>query len=160
MRIFLSIPKARRICRRTLCLSHTCRRTAQKFQRWCAVSQKKLTKSTGYEICRYFTPSSLTAAQTTKSKSAAARKRYMSEPLSYRTLLEAQDSKVQTEGLNIQTSANRATALRKFMEANFLTIEDVVGSEMRLNYPKALERFVAKLREDNKQSFYTTRLKL
>ena len=81
-----------------------------------------------------------------------ARKRFMSEPLTYRAMLEALDRKVQTEGLNPQTSANRATALRKFMEANFLHIDDVVGSEMRIQHPSAMERFIAKLRLDGKSN--------
>lgn len=146
----IAIDWAMQICCRTLCLSLTCSCTSQEFQRRRTVSQKTLTKSIGYEFCRYFTPSSITAAQATKSKGATARKRYMSEPLTYRKLLEAQDRKVQIEGLNPQTSANRATALRKFMDANFLQLDDIVGSEMRTHHPAALGRFVAKLLEENR----------
>jgi integrase len=114
--------------------------------------KEKSTKSTSYKIFRYFTPSSIPAEQTAKNKSAAARKRYMIEPLTYKSLLEAQDGKLRMEGLNPQTAANRATALRKFMASNFLHLDDVVGSEMRMNHPSALERFVANMRADGKST--------
>ena len=116
------------------------------------MSQNTSTESKGYEFCRYFTPSSLTAAQTIKSKGAMARKRYMSEPLTYLRMLETLNRKVKTGSLNIQTAANRATTLRKFLEANFLKLDDIVGNEMRMNHPAALERFVAQLRLDNKST--------
>ena len=114
------------------------------------MSEVNSINSTTYELCRYFTPSSITASQTSKTKGARARKRSMRQPLTYRNLLERQEQKVQFESLNSQTAANRSTALRKFMEANFVHIDDIVGREMRTDYPAALERFFNKLIEEGK----------
>lgn len=108
------------------------------------MKEAKPNKSTGYEICRYFTPSSLTASQTPKRKKVRAYGRHM-PPLTYQNLLDEQTRKVQLEGLNEQTAANRATALRGFLKANHLSVADVVGDEMRLKHPEALERFLDEL---------------
>lgn len=70
----------------------------------------------------------------------------MPTPLTYQQLLQEQDRKVQLSGLNEQTAANRATALRNFLRANTLHVEDVVGNEMRIQYPDALETFLETLR--------------
>lgn len=108
--------------------------------------------STSYEIRRYCTPSSITASHSAKRRVSAVRKKFLSQPLTYKTLLEDQERQVLTNGLKQQTAANRATALRKFMAANNLSIDDVVGSEMRMGHPEALERFLTKLRDEGKSS--------
>ncbi len=68
-------------------------------------------------------------------------------PLTYQNLLDEQNRKVQLEGLNEQTAANRATALRGFLRANHLNQADVVGDEMRMKHPEALERFLDELED-------------
>lgn len=116
------------------------------------MKSETLYKSTGYEICRYLTKPSIPASQTKKSKGMAARKRYMNQPLTYKALLETQQQRIQFDNLNPQTAANRASTLRKFMEANVLHADDVVGSEMRTSHTQALERFVASLYAEGKLS--------
>lgn len=108
--------------------------------------EDKLETSTGYDIRRYFTPSSLTASQTPKGKKVRAYGRHM-PPLTYQNLLDEQTRKVQLEGLNEQTAANRATALRGFLRANHLNVADVVGDEMRMKHPEALQRFLDELED-------------
>lgn len=114
------------------------------------MNEIKPEKSTAYEIRRYLTPSSLTASQTVKTKGGRARKRQMFEPFTYEKLIDEQDLKVNSERLNPQTAANRASALRKFLEANFLKVEDTVGSEMRAEFSAAMERFIDLLRREGK----------
>lgn len=76
----------------------------------------------------------------------------MTTPLTYRRLLDEQTRRVQLENLNEQTAANRATALRGFLRANHLDVDDVVGQEMRMRFPEALERFIAALEADGRSS--------
>lgn len=97
--------------------------------------------SDGYEICRYFTPSALTASQPAKSKRVRGLGVKMSTPLTYKVLLEHQMREVQLEKGNAQTAANRASVLRIFLRVNHLSIEDVVGDEMRAGHLKALSRY-------------------
>ncbi|WP_220271985.1 hypothetical protein [Crenobacter cavernae] len=106
-------------------------------------------KSTGYIIGRYFTPSSLTASQTPKEKKKRAHGRLM-PPLTYQSLLDEQTRKVQLDGLNEQTAANRATALRNFLRANKMRLDDVVGDEMRFKHPEAIERLIRMLEEEGR----------
>ncbi|AHI63788.1 hypothetical protein BTL_816 [Burkholderia thailandensis H0587] len=108
------------------------------------MAAQKLDKSASYRICRYFTPSSLTASQTSSVRERALGSR-MAVPLTYRIMLDDHARKVQLENRNEQTAANRVSALRAFLRANCLTEDDVVGDEMRMRYPEALERFVAAL---------------
>lgn len=74
----------------------------------------------------------------------------MTTPLTYRRLLDEQTRRVQLENLNEQTAANRATALRGFLRANHLDVDDVVGQEMRMRFPESLERFIAVLEADSR----------
>lgn len=106
--------------------------------------------SEGYKVCRYFTPASLTASQTAENKGARARKKKMEAPLTYKILIENQERKVLLENINPQTAANRATALRGFLKANGLVVDDIVGDEMRIHHPEAMERFIRNLQDDNK----------
>lgn len=64
------------------------------------------------------------------------------KPLTYAMLIEHQAQLVSLGEVNPQTAANRATALRLFLRANAVALEDVVGSEMRSAFPEALERLV------------------
>jgi hypothetical protein len=70
--------------------------------------------------------------------------------LTYKALLEEQERTVLLENKSRQTAANRATALRGFMKANGLQMDDVVGDELRMRYPEALERFIEVLRVDGR----------
>lgn len=72
--------------------------------------------------------------------------------LTYQTLLDEQTRKTQVERLNEQTAANRATALRAFLRANFVNVDDVVGDEMRMKYPEALRRFLDALEADGRSA--------
>jgi hypothetical protein len=109
-------------------------------------------KSTGYKFFRYFTPASLTASQTPKKPGVRARWSPMTTPLTYRRLLDEQGRQVQLGNLNEQTAANRATALRGFLRANHLDVDDVVGQEMRMRFPESLERFIAVLEANGRPS--------
>ncbi|WP_189354776.1 hypothetical protein, partial [Vogesella fluminis] len=113
------------------------------------MNKKKHEKTEGYNFCRYFTPASLTASQTPKEKKKRANGRLM-PPLTYQRLLDEQTRKIQLEGLNEQTAANRATALRNFLRANKMRLDDVVGDEMRLKHPEATERLVHMLEAEGR----------
>lgn len=116
------------------------------------MKKKTADKSMTYEKCSYFTPSSITAAQTSKTVGRKARKRFMRQPLTYNELYELQQQRGLLESLNPQTSANRGVALRKFMEANHVCMEDVVGPEMRMDYPAAVARFTSRLEAGGKSA--------
>jgi hypothetical protein len=108
---------------------------------------------------KYFVPSSLLASQTT-DRAARARKRALKpQLLTYSELLEKQDYLVTTAQLNSQTAANRATALRSFLRANRVDINDPVGDEMRTDYPECLEQFLDSLREASSSQKHITNLK-
>ncbi|GAB3630351.1 hypothetical protein PTE30175_03578 [Pandoraea terrae] len=64
------------------------------------------------------------------------------ETLTYAMLLDEQNRQVARGEMNPQTAANRATALRAFLRANHIAEADVVGSEMRTQYPRAVECLV------------------
>lgn len=72
------------------------------------------------------------------------------EPPTYSELLEQQQQKVAQGELNCQTAANRATALRRFLEANRTPIADIIGPEMRADFPAAFERLADQLRQEGK----------
>ena len=72
------------------------------------------------------------------------------QALTYAELLEAQSHRVTLGELNPQTAANRATALRHFMRVNHVQPADVVGPEMRGEFPTAFERLVDEMREQKK----------
>lgn len=108
---------------------------------------KKLNKSEPYKLRRYFTPSSLTASQTTSGKEMRAWKRQLNQPYTYQVLMDHYARLVVSEQLNEQTAANRKTALRGFMAANLLHFEDPISEELRLSFPAALDKFVQSLRE-------------
>lgn len=74
----------------------------------------------------------------------------MHTPLTYKSLFEDQERAVLLENRSRQTAANRATALRGFMRANGLRPDDVVGDELRMRHPEALERFMEVLRADGR----------
>lgn len=107
-------------------------------------------KSRTYEPCRYFVPSSLLASQTTKTTANARRRALKPEPLTYAVLLSNQTQLVTLGQLNAQTAANRATALRQFLRASHLQIDDVVGLEMRPHFPLAFDRLAVSLREEGR----------
>lgn len=73
------------------------------------------------------------------------------EPLTYKDLLAKQTYLLSICELNAQTAANRATALRSFLRANRVQLDDVVGAEMRTRHPEALERLIEVLREQEKK---------
>ena len=103
-----------------------------------------------YAPCRYFVPSSLLASQTTE-RAARTRKRTVNQqPLTYKHLLDKQTYHVETQSLNAQTAANRATALRAFLRTHSLDAEDVIGPEMRMHWPECLEKFLRGLQEQGK----------
>lgn len=116
------------------------------------MNSKKLDKTNAYQVCRYFVPASLTASQTQKTKRRRATRLTLNTPLTYQRLIEAQDKKVQFENLNPQTAANRATALRGFMKANGLHPDDVVGNEMRMRFPDALELFINRMKSEERSN--------
>lgn len=70
--------------------------------------------------------------------------------LIYQTLIDNQQRQVELEGLNEQAASNRATALRGFLNANGLHVDDVVGDQMRGGHTAALERFLQALHETGK----------
>lgn len=108
-------------------------------------------KTGGYEICRYLTPSSLlTDLHTTKAAARARRRAMHIEPLTYNDLLAKQTYLLSICELNAQTAANRATALRAFLRANLVQLDDVVGAEMRTRYPESVERLIKVLRDQEK----------
>lgn len=113
------------------------------------MSRKLPDKTDCYKIVRYFTPSSITASQTTNTL-VRARKLLMLQPLTYQLLLDSQARKTQLEGLNLQTAANRTTALRGFLSVNHLHAEDVIGDEMRVRYPEALERYIRHMQNEGR----------
>lgn len=113
---------------------------------------KKPNKSVNYKVVRYFTPSSITASQTTENQGGSARKRFMSQPLTYQALLDNLNRQVEIQTINTQTAANRATVLRSFLRANRLNMDDVIGSEMRVNHIEALERFFNYLADEGKSN--------
>lgn len=98
-----------------------------------------------YKPSRYFIPSAIPAPQPTKNQRVRARKHALDTPLTYKHLLQEQDHQTQQLLLNEQTAANRATALRGFLRASQLEIEDVIGVEMRSSYPEACERYIAQM---------------
>lgn len=76
----------------------------------------------------------------------------MSQPLTYQTLLENLNHQVELQTINAQTAANRATVLRSFLRANRLSMDDVIGSEMRVGHIEALERFFSHLADEGKSN--------
>ena len=105
------------------------------------------TKSGAYDTCRYLTPSSLLTEMHTTKTAARARKRAMNiNPLTYNDLLAKQTYLQSISEVKAQTAANRATALRSFLRANHIQLEDVVGAEMRTRFPESSERLVQVLR--------------
>lgn len=107
-------------------------------------------KSGAYEACRYFVPSSLLASQTMKTTAKVRRRTLNPEPLTYLKMMNDQATLVTLGQLKPQTAANRATALRLFLRANHLQIDDVVGIEMRPHFPLAVEHLVSRLREEGR----------
>ncbi len=115
------------------------------------MSKKKPIKSDGYSNVRFFIPSPLLDSQAAKPVGVRARKRAMTQ-LTYQTLIDNQQRQVTLEGLNEQTASNRATALRGFLHANGLHLQDVVGDEMRTRHAEAVERFMRALLADGKSA--------
>jgi hypothetical protein len=106
-----------------------------------------------YAPCRYSLPSSLLASQTTKRAAARARKRTVNtQPLTFKLLLEKQDFFLRCGTIKPQTAANRASALRSFLRCHSVGEEDVVGSEMRLEWPDCLEKFLLSLQAEGRSS--------
>lgn len=85
-----------------------------------------------------------------KTTAKVRRRTLKPEPLTYAQLISNQAQLVELGQVKPQTAANRATALRQFLRANHLQVEDVVGLEMRPHFPLAIERFVTFLREDGR----------
>lgn len=107
-------------------------------------------KSRTYDACRYFVPSSLPASQTMKTAARVRRRTLKPEHLTYAQLLSDQATLVTLGQLKAQTAANRATALRLFLRANHVQIDDVVGIEMRPHFSLAVEKLVNRLREEGR----------
>lgn len=72
------------------------------------------------------------------------------QPLTYQLLLDQQTRNVELLHLNQQTASNRATALRTFLRTNALHLDDVVGSEMRRNYPASLKKMMEVLLDEGR----------
>lgn len=107
-------------------------------------------KSRTYTPSRYFTPSSLLAPQTIKAAAKVRRRNLKPTPLTYAQMLGNQTQLVTLGQLNTQTAANRATALRQFLRANHLQLDDAVGLEMRPHFPLAFERLATSLRAEGR----------
>lgn len=106
--------------------------------------------SVSYAMLRYFTPSLDSASPALKKASVRARKNRMSQLITYLALLEQQQRNVTLQGLSEATAANRASALRSFLRANHLQVDDVVGDELRLNFPKSVERFIKAMQDEGR----------
>lgn len=76
----------------------------------------------------------------------------MSQPLTYQTLLENLNHQVELQTINAQTAANRATVLRSFLRANRLSMDDAIGSEMRVSHIEVLGRFFSHLVDEGKSN--------
>ncbi len=109
--------------------------------------EKHHDKSTTYGFRRYVDPSSLLASQTTKSSVKARKKSLTTKPLTYEDLLQNQQQQLQRGELKRQTAANRASALRLFLNANHIPEQDVVGAEMRVAFGAALEKLGVYMRQ-------------
>jgi hypothetical protein len=109
--------------------------------------QKVLDKSTAYEFCRYWIPSTLPASQAEKAVARARKKPKMRlELLTYDSLLCEQSRSIDAGHINKSSAANRATALRLFVRANHLQLTDPVGAEMRGAYSESVDTLVQHLR--------------
>lgn len=100
--------------------------------------------------CRFFVPSSLLASQTVKATSKVRKCTVKPEPLTYSQLLNDQARLVTLGQLNAHTASNRSTALRQFLRANHVQVEDVVGNEMRPHFPLSVQNLVTILRGENR----------
>lgn len=85
-----------------------------------------------------------------KTTAKVRRRTLKPEPLTYSQLISHQAQLVELGRLNPQTAANRATALRQFLQANHVQAEDVVGLEMRPHFLLAIERLVTTLRAEGR----------
>lgn len=108
--------------------------------------KKTQEKSNTYEICRYVTPSSLLASQTS-APGAKARKKTLHKSLTYEQLFEALSRQASLQEVKPQTAANRASILRTFMRVHSLHEHDVVGAELRANFSVALNELVVSLQD-------------
>jgi len=73
------------------------------------------------------------------------------QPLTYQLMMSQNAQKAAFEGAPEQTLKNRETVLRAFLRANHLQVEDLVGDEMRLQFPTALERYVQSLQDEGRK---------
>lgn len=73
-------------------------------------------------------------------------------PLTYQTLLQNQEQQVQLDQVSKQTAANRASALRLFLNAHHLTEQDVVGFEMRAEFSLAQKKLSEQLQAEGRTS--------
>jgi hypothetical protein len=85
-----------------------------------------------------------------KTTAKVRRRALKPEPLTYAQLISHQAQLVELGQLNPQTAANRSTALRQFLQANRVQVEDVVGLEMRPHFLIAIERLVTSLRAEGR----------
>lgn len=132
---------------------------AYKFRYCIDCSLKRVGKSMNCKRSKYFVPSSLLASQTTDRAARARRRALKTQSLTYSDLLERQHFLVTTAQLNPQTAANRAAALRAFLRANRVDINDPVGEEMRRGYPDCLEQFLDALRNASSPQKHVTNSK-
>lgn len=85
-----------------------------------------------------------------KTTAKVRRRTLKPESLTYAQLISNQTQLVELGQVKPQTAANRATALRQFLRANHVQVDDVVGLEMRPHFPIAIERLVTSLRMDGR----------
>ena len=64
------------------------------------------------------------------------------KPTTYQDLLDIQDRLIQQGAMKAQTAANRATALRMFLNLNKLELADPVGQEFRASFNAQCRAFV------------------
>jgi hypothetical protein len=94
-----------------------------------------------------------------KAAAKVRRRNLKPEPLTYAQMMRDQSTLVTLGQLKPQTYANRATALRLFLRANHVQLEDVVGIEMGPHFPLCVDNLVSLLRREgrNDRSITNTR---
>lgn len=108
--------------------------------------KKNVDKSTSYGMRRYFEPSPIPASRATAS-GVRARRKPLSQPITYQDLLDIQERLVQQNTIKQQTAANRAAALRSFLRHHHVEVHDPVGAEFRVSFSEKLREFAEGLAE-------------
>jgi len=105
--------------------------------------------STTYKVRRYFKPSSLPASRTSAS-GGRARRKPVAQPTTYQDLLAHQDRLTQQGAVKPQTAANRASALRSFLNHCQLQTDEPVGVEFRSAFMQRLQSFADHLASEGR----------